>query len=286
MRAKTTVPPVSIRRAALHPSERYADPVASSKALRTNWRLGIDGAPHYRSTAFDSSAEAASVPPEVLALRQPRIEKNASSKDAIQGEQSRYDPAQTFATSYSGQFTLGASACASNYRRQAPQFDRAGANKTNYSLATSPNHYDLRATSHAHHADPASWEVRPEFEPPVVGGWCKPGTGAYVQDEYSRHSIRRGGGGGEGSLGVRFNIITNADAPRARDDTKLRTGPRVSCNVKDPWRQGANRFGAMPGGQTIDIVSGRLKQPHRAPYAPTPADLRRPDEPILRSRPW
>ena len=93
MRRKETVPATSIRRGKLRPSVRYADPVASQAAMQTNWRLGIDP-PLFESTAHASSKNSASVPPEVLALRQPRIDKNASNKDAIQGEQSKYDPNQ------------------------------------------------------------------------------------------------------------------------------------------------------------------------------------------------
>ncbi len=279
------MPPVSMRRGKLRPSVRYADPVASQTAMQTNWRLGIDP-PLYESTAHASSKNSASVPPEVLALRQPRIDKNASDKDAIQGEQSLYDANKTYGTTYLTEYTKDASALASNYKRQAPQFDRSSANKTNYDIATSKEHYDLRAASHAHHPNPATWEVRRGFEPPVIGGWTKPQTGEYVQDEYSRHAIMRGGGGGEGSLGLRFNLITNADTPDARNDVLMRTGPRVSGNVKDPWRMGTNQYGELPSGNHVDIVSGRERVPHKAPYAPTPQDLIRPNQPILRTRPW
>jgi len=71
------------------------------------------------------------------------------------------------------------------YVKGKPAFDRQVASKTNYSLASQPGHYDLRATSHAHHADPKSWEVRRGYEQPVIGGWTK-ANGDYCVDEASR----------------------------------------------------------------------------------------------------
>lgn len=71
------------------------------------------------------------------------------------------------------------------YVKGMPAFDRLNASKTNYSLASQPGHYDLQATSHAHHADPKSWAPRRGFEQPAVGGWTKP-NGEYCADEASR----------------------------------------------------------------------------------------------------
>ena len=79
MFTKTTVPPVSIRQGKLQPSKRYDDVAAKSKAMKTNWRLGIDKAP-YESTMHASQVMVARVPPEELALTQPRILKNSSNK--------------------------------------------------------------------------------------------------------------------------------------------------------------------------------------------------------------
>jgi hypothetical protein len=99
--------------------------------------------------------------------------------------------------------------------------------------------------------------------------------------------VLRGGGGGEGSLGVRFNVVTNAPQPSARQHVLQRTGPRVSANVTDPWRAGAGRFGEQlqPGGR-VDVLSGRLVLAAQAPPRATAQALRRPDEAILRTRPW
>ena len=282
MRRKETVPPVSMRRGKLRPSVRYADPEASQAAMKTNWRLGID-APLFESTSHASSKNSASVPPEVLALRQPRIDKNSSNKDAIQGDQRSYDPKNTYSTTYLNEYTRDASTCASTYQKQAPQFDRASANKTNYDIATSKTHYDLRASSHVYHASPASWQPREGFEKAVIGGWTRQ-NGEYVQDEHSRGAIIRGGGGGEGSLGLRFDIITNRDRPNARNDVLMRTGPRA-CSV-DAWRAETDRYGELPEGRTVNVLTGKVAQVPNRPYQQTVEDLRRPDVPVLRTRPW
>lgn len=95
----------------------------------------------------------------------------------------------------------------------------------------------------------------------------------------------RGGGGGEGALGVRFNVVTNAEDVRAREKTLMRTGPRVSCNVQDPWRIGVTRYGEHPDGK-IDILSGKVRPYQVAPQRSTAHALLRPDEVVLRTRPW
>jgi len=99
--------------------------------------------------------------------------------------------------------------------------------------------------------------------------------------------VIRGGGGGEGALGVRFNIVTNTPRPDARQRTLQRTGPRVSANVTEPWRAGSNRFGeTMPAGAKVDVLSGKMTAAAQAPPRATAQDLRRPDQNILRTRPW
>ena len=86
-------------------------------------------------------------------------------------------------------------------------------------------------------------------------------------------------------MGVQFDILTNSARPNARANVQLRTGARVSCNVKDPWRMGGNQYGELPGG-TADIITGKIRPPPPVPARPTAADLRRPDADLLRTRPW
>jgi hypothetical protein len=100
-----------------------------------------------------------------------------------------------------------------------------------------------------------------------------------------KQSVVRGGGGGEGSLGVQFNIVTNQEDRQARQKTMMRTGPRVSTNVKDPWLEGTNKFGEHVNGKA-NILNGKIKPLPQAPPRPTPESLKRPDEAILRTRPW
>jgi hypothetical protein len=80
MPQKVTEEPVSLRHGKLYPSQRFADVAAKDKALRTNWRLGPDAKPLYQSNMRASQIEVEKVPPEVLALRQPRVLKNSSDK--------------------------------------------------------------------------------------------------------------------------------------------------------------------------------------------------------------
>jgi len=281
MPKKTTVLPTSIRRGQLQPSQRYEAPGAKSAAMRTNWRLGID-VPQFESTSQAASKQSGNVPPEVLALRQPRIVKNGSDKGAISGDNPT-NP-NMYKTTYVSEFRKDASVMSSEYVKGKPAFDRKSANKTNYEIAPSKSHHDLRTTSHVHHANPTSWNERKGFEKSVIGGWTKP-NGDYCVDEASRGSVMRGGGGGEGSLGVRFNVVTNQPDPKARDNAKIRSGPRVSCNVKDPWLEGANQYGEQVGSK-VNLLSGKLRPNPVIPNRPTPESLKRPDVDGLRTRPW
>jgi len=79
MRKQTTIPPVSIRHGKLQPSTRFPNEEAKNKAMKTNWRLGIDR-PLYESTMHASQTMVAALPPEVLALKPPRVLKNSSNK--------------------------------------------------------------------------------------------------------------------------------------------------------------------------------------------------------------
>jgi len=284
MPKQTTIPPTSIRQGKLQPSSRYENPEAKTKAMRTNWRLGIDSAT-FESTYSASSKQAGNVPPEVLALRAPRINKNSSDKAGILQQGGRYaEPSVIYNSTYKSDHNPSASVFSSDFVKGKPAFDRLSANKTNYDLATSSSHYDLQSTSHAHHTNPENWEVRRGFEQPSIGGWSN-SKGDYCVDEASRGSVVRGGGGGEGSLGVRFNVVTNQTRPDERSNVALRTGPRVSYNMKDPWRKGADSFGEQSGG-SINIISGKLQATPVAPQRPSAKDLLRPDQSVLRSQPW
>ena len=46
-------------------------------------------------------------------------------------------------------------------------------------------------------------------ERPNIGGWMTGPNGSYFKDIETYKNITRGGGGGEGNLGLEFNILTN-----------------------------------------------------------------------------
>lgn len=187
MRKKTTVLPTSIRHGKLTTSCRFENAAAKSKAMKTNLRLGIDPV-HYESTAHHAFVGGAqNVAPEVHALRQPRIDKFASDKDSISGTGggAYSDPKVIYNSTHFSDFHPGTTAMSSEFVKGKPAFDRLSANKTNYELSLTSRHHDLRATSHAHHADPKSWPVRNGFEQAEIGGWTK-ADGNYCVDEASR----------------------------------------------------------------------------------------------------
>jgi len=272
---------VSLRRGKYYPSTRYT-PAGCEEQNRTNWRLGIDRI-EYRSTQHDASAQSATVPPEVLAVRQPRIDKNRSDKEAIQGVSAGvyHDPRRVFSTTQASDYHLGTTVKSDKYARLGPAFDRLSANKTNYELAApETSRRALQPASHEHFLDPRH---RTPVQQARIGGW-RNAEGAYCATEKDKEAVLRGGGGGQGCLGVDFNIVTNQREHAAHSKALMRTGPRMSLNKYNPVNSGADRFGGQ--AKTIDIISGRTSNAPIAPPQPQPSQLRRPNEPILRTRPW
>ena len=89
-------------------------------------------------------------------------------------------------------------------------------------------------------------------------------------------------GGGEGNLGLEFNILTNHHDDEARERIKMIAGPRLSQDRANNHQRYSSGFER----NEIDIITGKPKVQHRAPQQPTKETLRRPDVPILRTRPW
>jgi hypothetical protein len=110
--------------------------------------------------------------------------RSSSLQAIISGDNNGTDP-NMYKTAYVAEFSNLSSVNSSNYVQSKPAFDRLSANKTNYEIAPSNKHYDLRTTSHVHHANPSTWESRRGFEKAVIGGWSKP-SGEYCVDEASR----------------------------------------------------------------------------------------------------
>lgn len=110
--------------------------------------------------------------------------------------------------------------------------------------------------------------------------------GSYRVDELARDSLRRGGGGGEGALGVRFDIINGTPDPKARDKVAMRAGPRVTLNkVEKELLHPTDGWGDIPGGMCIDVINGRDRLKHVAPERSADVPVRF-DTAVGRTRPW
>jgi len=119
-------------------------------------------------------------------------------------------------------------------------------------------------------------------EQPNIGGWMTGPNGSYFKDIETYQNVARGGGGGEGNLGVEFNILTNATDAKGRERTMARTGHRISQD------RAANhsRFSSGAEREPADIITGKPKVDYRAPKAQTAEDLMKPRVPVLVTRPW
>ena len=107
-----------------------------------------------------------------------------------------------------------------------------------------------------------------------IGGW-KHADGSYKSDNFAIVSLRRGGGGGEGALGVRFNLITGEATPGVREARFATAGARKTLNMS----------GETPSDH-YNVATNREVDPGRVPGRDTPGKLRRPNATILRTRPW
>lgn len=272
-------PAVSLRRGNLYPSQKYK-PEQSYLQNQTSYSLGADAFP-YKSTAHASQRHAFQ-PEEALMLKPPVVDKNASDKDTIQGEQvGRYSqPHEVFRTQNSRYFHPGTSTWSNQYQRQKPCFDRLNACRTNYSLGEYQPADGLRSAAHRHFADPKS-RVQPSQ--PVVGGW-RHRDGSYRQEREAVKCVERGGGGSGGVLGVGFDIITGEADTGKRGRNRQQAGPRRSENMKEQWEAGQDRFGGH--AQPHNILTGQAQPRVHAPPQYTPEQLRRPNVPVFSSRPW
>lgn len=272
-------PAVSLRRGNYYPSVKYK-PEQSYLQNQTNYKLGTD------RTLFQSTAHSAQRhafrPREELIVRPPIIEKNASDKDSIQGEQvGRYSQSsEIYRSSNALQFHAGTSALSSQYRKQQPCFDRLNACKTNYSLGQYHPPKGLQTATHDHFCHPRS---KPQPPQPTVGGWQQ-ADGSYKREFSAIESVVRGGGGGAGILGVEFDIITGRADATKRNRNQQQTGVRRSENTREQWEHGQDRWGDHT--RPLDILTGQAKEPVRVPPLPTREQLKRPDVPALSSRPW
>jgi hypothetical protein len=274
---------VSIRGGKLVPSSKYK-PAASFEWTQTQWRPGVD------ETVFESTYQRQTrdiAENERSIVPFPRIDKNASDAGAIFGD-ARVPSDVHFQTENRTEFNKRFSVNADSYSKRGPAdgFDRATANRTNYDLGMPGEQGDWCSSTHGLQQIRAEKGHYPESvempAQPNIGGWMTGPGGSYFKDIETYQNINRGGGGGEGNLGVEFNILTNAADHKARANTLARTGHRISQDRASNHQ----RFPSGKDRMEVDIITGKPKVQYRAPVAPTAEDLMKPNVPVLVTRPW
>lgn len=166
-------------------------------------------------------------------------------------------------------------------RRPKEGFDRLTANRTNYSLGQHPAGF-ATATAELQTKHPRE---QPAVQQPAIGGSTLR-DGSYRLDTLAKDSIRRGGGGGEGVLGVRFDIVDAREKAGARRKVGLRTGPRKSldCAEKQTLHP-TDGWGDVRGGIYVDLLTGSDRKKPTAPERGAGAPVRS-DTVLGRTRPW
>lgn len=160
-------------------------------------------------------------------------------------------------------------------------FDRLTANRTNYSLGEHPASF-ATTTAELQTRHPRK---QPVAEQPAIGG-ATLSNGSYRLDAFARDNVRQGGGGGEGVLGVRFDIINGRKDDFAREKVKMCTGPRVSLNnAEKRVLHPTDSWGDVPGTTYVDVLTGKERRKSNAPERGAGAPVR-PDTVLGRTRPW
>ncbi|CBJ33056.1 hypothetical protein Esi_0413_0013 [Ectocarpus siliculosus] len=167
-------------------------------------------------------------------------------------------------------------------RRPKEGFDRLNANRTNYSLGQHPTTELKTATAELQMKHPRD---QPRVDQPAVGGSTLR-DGSYRLDTSARDSVRRGGGGGEGVLGVRFDVINGREDEGARGKVAMRTGPRRTLNnAEKEVLHPTDGWGDVPGGMYVDILTGKDRRKFDVPERGAGAPVRS-DTVSGRTRPW
>ena len=196
----------------------------------------------------------------------PKINKNASDKAAIINPDGF---PVSFKTTSRAEFNPDATALCPTYAREQPCFDRVSSCKTNYTLGKAP--FESTTTNSGTYDHPRKREPAKQAE---IGGW-KHADGSYKRDNNAIVSLRRGGGGGEGALGVRFNLITGEEIPGVREDRRAIAGARRTLNMT-----------AEKLGNNYNVTTNRFVDPGHVPGRDTPGMLKRPSDTAHRTRPW
>ncbi|KAG5182593.1 hypothetical protein JKP88DRAFT_318558 [Tribonema minus] len=240
----------SIRNGKLVHSARFK-PEAALVQAKTNWQAGIDP-PSYQTTY--SLSVAVLSPADYRPM--PRLDKNRSHKEAIQGEYQV--PAEEFYTTDYKAGYAGGGVPSTGFKRQRPLpgYDRLTASRTNYSLGTQPATSSTAAAEQF--ADP---RTRTPVQQPCIGP-------------------------ADACLGSSYHIITG-ESWDAREQRLRCMGPRHTLNQEERCKlHPTDSWGGDLYGTHVDIVTGkRVANPIRPP-APTVETLLRPDALGLRTRPW
>lgn len=168
-------------------------------------------------------------------------------------------------------------------RRPKEGFDRLTANRTNYSLGEYAAAARLQsATAELQMKHPRD---QPPVDQPAIGGPTL-GDGSYRLDTLTRDNVRRGGGGGEGVLGVRFDVVNGREDGRAREKVAMRAGPRRTLNnAEKETLHPTDGWGDVPEGMYVDILTGKERKKPQAPERGAGAPVRS-DTVSGRTRPW
>jgi len=273
---------ISIRGGKYAPSMKLK-PEASFQLNQTNWRPGVDKivyeSTYQTQTSFVKNAEPT--------IPFPRINKNASDAEAIFGDASVPTSVQ-YTTESRENFHPSYSIESGSYSKAqpAPGFDRETSNRTNYDLGMPGEQGEYLSTTHAHMKNPLQRPDQPDQ--PNIGGWMTgpldgtTGKNSYFKDIETYRNLDRGGGGGEGTLGVDFNIITGEQDNEARGRVLARTGARLSQDRANNHYRYSSGFER----DERDIITGKPKQKYETPPQPTAEGLKRPNVPVLATRPW
>lgn len=167
-------------------------------------------------------------------------------------------------------------------RQPKEGFDRLTANRTNYSLGEYDTGGLKTATQELQMKHPRD---QPPVDQAVIGGPTR-SDGSYRLDEFARDSVRRGGGGGEGVLGVQFDIVNGRADGLAREKVGMRTGPRRTLNnAEKETLHPTDGWGDVPGGMYVDILTGKDRKKFRTPERGSGAPVRG-DTVSGRTRAW
>ena len=213
------------------------------------------------TTSTERAREGVAIP------RIPRVDKNASDKEAVI-DSTGFPPC--FTSTNTAEFNRDTTTFSRRYVKREPCFDRQSSCATNYSLGEAP--FETKTTNDVLFAHPLT---KPRVDQGEIGGWKHP-DGSYKLEQDAIDSIKRGGGGGAGCLGISFNVITGEEIPGIREGKRAIYGARRTLNVTQ-WRE-------HPGDSYNPVTMRDV--PATAPPHQTTEMLKRSEDVHLRTRPW